>query len=241
MTRPKKQQPDMQEINERYGTFLWGIANRYHTGMWDPTDVYQQLLMMAYSATVDGTLTMGDSDGEISRVKSFLISRAINIVRYEVRRQGAIVMKSNKGGIWGSHTMNRRPSDFRFSLEDYIVREDGIEIDPISTEQPEAIRFEIELIKELLFTRLDEQTATFIYELAFPSDKTIKIAMADQKVARKDRNLRMNIHELVVLPKHVALSLKDKLGRVLPKVTISRIRQRAKKGVCDDKNRTLDI
>ena len=243
MAKHKRQQPYMLVINDRYGTFIWGMANRYHTGMWDPEDVYQQLLMMAYSAVCDGTLSMGESEWEIGLVKSFLISRAINIIRYEVRRQGAELMKSNKGGIWGTHKVNRRPADYRFDISDYIVEVgDKIDAEPISSDQPEAVRFEQELIKELLFTRLDHQTATFIYELAFPSQATIDIATNEQAKARKDSRLRMNIHDLKVLPSHVAKALVTALGRILPKVTISRTRARAKKELYPNgPRRPLDV
>lgn len=239
MTKPKKQ-PDMQEINERFGTFIWGMANRYHTGMWDPQDVYQQLLMMTYSAMCDGTLSMDESDGAVGLVKSFLISRAINIIRYEVRRQGAELTKSNKGGLWGLHKVRHQSKGIKSTLTDYTTRiGDEIKIEPTASDQPELIKFEIELIRELLFARLDHQTATFIFELAFPSEETIGIAIKEQRKARKDKNLRMNVHELKITTKHVAESLKQKLGRVVPPVTVSRIRGRAKEELYENGTRQL--
>jgi hypothetical protein len=192
---------NLKEINNKYGKYIWGVANRYHTGIWNPEDVYNEILILLNTAINDGKIDSAESENTVKRIKSFIITRAINIVNHEKVR--------------------------RFISIEKLQFDDEIEIDAVAPPTPEALNFEIELVRELLFTRLDEPTAKFIFELAFPSDDTIQIAMDEQQEAREDTNLRMNINKLKVLPKHVSAHFKS-MGMFSPSpATISRLRKKA--------------
>lgn len=170
---------DLQTINERYGKYVWAIANRYHTGIWAPEDVFNQLLLMIYSAIKDGQLGSDKSDRTVKRVHSFIISRAINIVRGENKRKFVRVEQEDL-----------KQSELKAPMS------------------PEAKELEKRLIMELLLEKLDRKTAAFIFELTFPSQTTLNIAKADQEDAKADEYLRMNIrNEVRVLPRHVVKSL----------------------------------
>jgi len=173
----------LQEINERYGKYIWKIANRYHTGIWDPEDVFNQILIQIYTAINSGKLKSDDSEETRERTHSLIISRAINIIRHEVRQ-------------------------YHLSLERGRLDDELHGMDLTASPSEESVKLEIELIRELLFTRLDSRTATFIFELAFPSERTVSIAIKEREIAKRDEALRMNIHnDLRILPKHVAKSL----------------------------------
>jgi len=78
---------DLLGINEIYGGLIWRCAERYHVGVWDVEDVYQQVLMMVFIAMQAGKLSDDSSRTSQRRVKSFIISRSIDIVRMENRRR----------------------------------------------------------------------------------------------------------------------------------------------------------
>jgi len=78
---------DLLEINKLYGGLIWGCAERYHVGVWDVEDIYQQVLMMVFVAMQSGKLSSDSSGTSQRRVKSFIISRSIDIVRMENRRR----------------------------------------------------------------------------------------------------------------------------------------------------------
>lgn len=225
----------MLKINDLYGTFIWGIANRYHTGIWSPEDVYQQILMMAYSAVCDGTLSTDDSERSVGRFKSFIITRAINLIRRENLRQGTTLkqLEAKKSrNAWDYH-------DGKHEIVKMV--NDRPSMEPEAPTTTSAVEFEKWLILELLNVRLDSDAARFIYELTFPSDGVVDIAERDRQEAIRDGGLRMNVHKLKVLPKHVAEYLKAELGRVLPKVTISRMRKKAREELCDADRKTIKL
>lgn len=225
----------MLDINEQYGTFIWGIANRYHTGIWLPEDVYQQILMMAYSAVCDGTLSTDESEHSVGRFKSFIITRAINLVRRENLRQGTTLKQLEA-------RRSRKPSDYHDGKHEVVkMVNDRPSMEPEAPVTTTAAEFEKWLMIELLNTRLDKDTARFVSELTFPSDGVIEIAEKDRQEAIDSGGLRMNIHKLKVLPRHVAEYLKDEMGRVLPKVTISRMRKKAREELCDADRKTIKL
>jgi len=154
------------------------IATRYHTGIWDKEDVFQEILLQIYSAMRTGKLPIDDRKESARTVKSFIITKAIDILRIEIRRHMARL-------------------DDKYS-----------EIpEPASSESLESYQFELSLMWELLISVLPRETARFIYELAFPSPTTVEIAMEDQNRLRMEAatgKLKMGVHELEIKPKHVS-------------------------------------
>lgn len=190
---------DLRTINDRYGTYIWKIANRYHIGIWAVEDVFNEILLHIHSAINAGKIKDDRSKDTVKRTKSLIITRAIDIIRREKRRR--------------------------------FVHIDDIEAaEPLSRPSLGAVDFEIELIRELLFTELNPRVAAFVFELAFPSYTTIEIAMEEQARARIDNRLRMNISkkDLRILPRHVAKSLS---GYGESGVSLSRIMSKARDGL----------
>jgi len=185
---------NIQEINEQYGDYIWRVANRYHTGMWSPEDVYQQLITQIWEMPEEDRDELLANEG---RMKSFIISRAINMVRYERRRKH-------------SHLGDENFDSFG----------------PQATQSPEDIELETKMIRHLLFKRLPKEMAEFIYELAFPSPTTVEIAIEEQERKKADDTLRMNVRQLVVLPKHVCVWIEYGNGKPPSPATISRWRKK---------------
>ncbi|MCK5017422.1 MAG: hypothetical protein KAS32_10180 [Candidatus Peribacteraceae bacterium] len=186
---------DLLEVNDQYGTFIWAMALRYHTGAWGAEDVAQSLLIQLTTAINDKNLGT-----DMGAVKSFIITKAIDIVRYEVRRQ-----QCRKGG---------RPE--------------------ASTQSVEETEMEERLIKELLYKRLPQNIADFIFELAFPSPDTVEIAQQEQEkhLADDSGELHMCMHELKITSRHVALHFK-KQGVNISRPTISKYRSEARSVLVD--------
>ena len=184
----------IQEINEQYGQYMWQVANRYHTGIWGPDDVFQQLMTQLLEMP---ELDRDELLANESRMKSFIISRAINIVRYEKRR--------------------KHPHLGDESFENF---------GPQATPSPEDVELETRMIRHLLFKRLPKEMAEFIYELAFPSPTTIEIALEEQEKAKADKSLRMNVRQLVILPKHVCVWITYGGDKPPSPATISRWRKK---------------
>jgi hypothetical protein len=185
---------NIQEINEKYGKYMWAVANRYHTGIWSPDDVCQQLMQLLLE------MPKAERDNLVedsSRMHSFIISRAINIVRYEKHRK-----------------------------HPHLGDESFEEFGPEATPSPEETELEIRMIKHLLFKRLPKEMAEFIYELAFPSPTTVEIALEDQAKAKADEALRMNVRKLAILPRHVCVYIAYGGGKPPSPATISRWRKK---------------
>ena len=219
----------IHEINERYGNYIWGVARRYHTGIWSAEDVFQHIISLLYE------MPEADRDKLLnneSRTHSFIITRAINLVRRENIRQGTDVKRLEyKNQASGRTPKYHEGSDRAESIK---MNDDNIEIDLTSGVSLESNELEIEFIREILFERLPEEMASFIYELAFPSSTTTEIAMEEQEKAKLDPNLRMNVKKLVILPKHVGLYIKLGGGRPPSKATISRWRKKIAELICSD-------
>lgn len=81
----------IQQINARYGRWMWAAAKRYSTGIWEPEDTFNQLLITCHEACTEGKLAADDSESTQRRWRSFVICRAINIVRGENRRRMQLV------------------------------------------------------------------------------------------------------------------------------------------------------
>lgn len=210
---------DLQTINQRYGRYIWKIANRYHTGIWASEDVFNQILLQIHSAVNTGQLSESKSKEAAMRVKSFIITHAIDILRYEKRRRCASTHPVEGGG-----------EDVDASAPKH--RDEALStIEPVAPPSSTTTQFEIDLIKELLFTRLDPQTAKFMFELAFPTFTTVEIAEADRTAARADVGLRMNVRELKVLPRHVAEYMKRGGQHPPSPATISRMRTKAREAI----------
>lgn len=200
---------DIQQINEQYGSYMWKIAIRYHTGIWSPEDVYQQLISQIWEIPEP---QRSELLSDKSKTHSFIISRAINIIRYE--------------------NVRKIPH-----LGDETFEEFG----PRATPSPEEVELETRMIKHLLFKRLPKEMAEFIYELAFPSPTTVEIALGDQARAKEDRALRMNIHKLAILPKHVCVYIKYGGGKPPSPATVSRWRKRIAEMVCSEGDSYIEI
>lgn len=185
---------NMQEINERYGNYMWRAANRYCTGIWSPEDIYQQLIAMVLEMPESEQSKLLNDNG---RMHSFIISRAINITRYENKRSYPHL------------------GDERFD-----------DSGPEATPSPEDVELETRMIKHLLFKRLPKEMAEFIYELAFPSPTTVEIALEDQMRAKADEALRMNVRKLVILPRHVCVYITYGGDKPPSPATISRWRKK---------------
>lgn len=105
---------------------------------------------------------------------------------------------------------------------------------PQATPSMAEIELEIRMIKHLLFKRLPKEMAEFIYELAFPSPATVEIAIKEQEEAKMDESLRMNIRQLVILPKHVCVWIACSGGKPPSPATISRWRKKIAEIIYED-------
>ena len=198
---------NLQTVNDRYGSYIWAIAVRYHTGIWDEEDVFEEVLLRLYVAVKSGKIPFNDDPTSILQVKGYIISRAIDILRIEMRR--------------------------------YMTHFDDDEVDipkPMASESPESQDFELRLIKELLFSKLDAESAEFMYELAFPSSTTVRIAIREQEKSKTkavNGELKMNIHKLRILPKHVSKMYMLKKNKKITKQKIAEMRGKAQKALRD--------
>jgi len=216
---------NLEEINDKYGKFIWSIAGRYNWGIWDQTDVYNDILLQMFVAMNNNKIPSDGLDTSYPVIKSFIITKSIDIIRKEYKRQGMKTVYHNRGGIKYDYKKTTNTNDDEFMLDDDL----DLDIEASSSE------FEMEMEKrfiwEMLMIHLPPVSALFVYELTFPSQQTIDIAMRDQKEAREDPNLRMNVKDLRILPKHVAESLGPEFK--LSKATMSRIKKSAR-DVCTD-------
>lgn len=190
---------NIQEINERYGKYMWAVAKRYHTGIWSPDDVFQQLISKIWEIPESDRIKLLEDE---SRMKSFIISRAINMIRYEKRRKHPHLGDESFDGFG-----------------------------PEATPSPEEVDLETRMIRHLLFKRLPKEIAEFIYELAFPSPTTVEIALEEQEEAKADDSLRMNVRQLRILPKHVCVWIECGNGKPPSPATISRWRKKIAEAV----------
>lgn len=200
---------DLGQINDTYGGIIWSVAGRYHMGVWEQMDVYNELLLQIYVAMGKGKLPTQEDEDAYPLIKSFVITKAIDIIRKEYKRQG---MKT----AYKEKLMVERPVD------EY----GDVRLDAEATKTDEEYEMEKRFIWELLTTHLKPEHAVFIFELAFPSEETIKIALRDQSNANLDDKLRMNSNNLRILPRHVAESLGPKYN--LSKATMSRVKKQAR-------------
>lgn len=214
---------DLEQINDTYGKLIWSIAGRYRTGVWDQTDVYNEILLMTFSAMERGKIPSDGLKDSYKLITGFVICRAIDIIRKEYKRKGIGSIYHNRETIElvKEHRINSSDEEFVF--------DDDLDLDTTASESEPNYEMEKRFILEMLLTHLPLRSALFIYELAFPSRETIDIAMEDQFEAQQDTKLRMNVNTLRVLPKHVAKSLGDDFK--LSKATMSRIRKNARE-VC---------
>jgi len=195
----------LEEINDTYGQVIWATAERYHARTWESSDVYNEILLMLYAAIKSGQIPEEISVPHNRLVKSFVICRAIDIIRKEYHRKG--ITTDNSGE------------------EDYAQAPD-----PEAPATGHAYEMEKAFIWDMLVTHLPKQYAIVIFELAFPSIKTIDIALKDVPKALKTINSVFTedyIYEnLKVYPKHVMESLAPAINVSLQ--TISRIKSQAR-------------
>ena len=194
-------------INEHYGKYIWAAALRYNTGIWSPEDVFQEILLGIDQAVAEHKFKISQTE----KVHSYIISRSINIVRKE----------------------NKRKCKLSIPIIDETNEMIEFEI-PSSVSSLALTNFEIDVAKEWLYALLDEQIAKFFLELAFPSPDTQMIAATEQNTKRNETGLKMNIHELKILPKHVAIYMA--LGGEIPPspATISRWRKKAQEAINEE-------
>jgi len=144
-------------------------------------------------------------DAENRLIKSFIITRAIDILRTEKRRRGIV-----------------------------LTDEETKLAEPIASQSVESAEHELRLIRELLDSTLSKDTAEFIYELAFPSPETVEIALTEQtksKTAARKGDLRMNVHDVKIKPKHVS-EFHERSGRkAYTKQKIAQMRNEAQKAL----------
>jgi len=86
---------DINEINEKYGNLLWSVAKRYHTGIWETEDVFNELILLVYEGMDCSKLSDDGSVQSFKTIRSFVISRAINIIKRENRRKNLPLIKEN--------------------------------------------------------------------------------------------------------------------------------------------------
>ena len=194
---------DLERINNTYGKMIWSIAGRYSTGVWDQMDVYNELLLQVLIGMERGQIPPDGSEESKSKVAQFVICRSIDIVRNEYRRKG----------MWSLYTSRKLIEEF-----------DENSVEARSSEYD--YEMEKRFIWEMLQTLLPIKSAIFVYELTFPRQKTIEIAMRDKINAENDPKLRMNSANLKILPRHVAEALGPDFK--LSKATMSRIKQQAR-------------
>ncbi|KKN13388.1 hypothetical protein LCGC14_1007070 [marine sediment metagenome] len=197
---------NLEHINNTYGKIIWSIAGRYHMGVWEQMDVYNEILLQIFVAMKRKQIPSDESDESFMLIKGFIICKSIDIVRKENRRRG----------MNNIHQLN-------IDIEDF--NENNIE----SKMSKYEYKLEKKFIWEMLETHLPIKKAVFIYELTFPSPETIKIAIREQSLAIKDTKLRMNVNNLRVLPKHVAESLGPEFK--LNKAFMSRAKKQAREVV----------
>ena len=161
---------DLEQVNNTYGKIIWVIAEKYETEIWTASDIYNEILILLFIAIRDGKISTELSFASEKIVRSFAICRAIDIMRKETHRKGS----------------NYPQNDY----EECPVEEE-IEA-PLTGFEYE---FEKSLIWEMLVAHMPLYHALAIFELAFPSEKTIDIAMKDVS-CNCIENLRVN-------PKHV--------------------------------------
>ena len=211
---------DLEEINDTYGKFIWSIAGRYHMGVWDQTDVYNEILLFLFLAIEQGKIPIVEPNETRRLVHSFVICRAIDIIRKEYKRKGI-------GSIYRNREMVNMVKESRVNRgDDEHMFDEDMDLDTEASKSEAEYEMEKRFIWELLVKHLPPKSALFVYELAFPSPETIEIAMEEQREAQQDEGLRMNVNVLRILPKHVAASL----GPDIPfsKATMSRIKKQAR-------------
>ena len=192
----------LEEINDTYGQVIWATAERYHAGTWESSDVYNEILLMLYAAIKSGQIPEEISVPHNRLVKSFVICRAIDIIRKEYHRKGITTDDSSE--------------------EDYAQAPD-----PEAPATGHAYEMEKAFIWDMLVTHLPKQYAIVIFELAFPSIKTIDIALKDIPKVLKDLGKEKYINgNLQIYPKHVMESLAPAINVSLQ--TISRIKSQAR-------------
>lgn len=194
---------DLEQINNTYGKIIWSVAGRYHMGIWEQTDVYNEILLQVFTAMREKQIPSDGSDESLMLIKGFVICKSIDIIRKEYKRTGKSTVRHNRSNIeeFNENDVESRISEYEYELEK-------------------------RLIWEVLETYLPIKSAVFIYELTFPSPETVAIAMGEQESSKKDTRLRMNINELRILPRHVAESLGPEFK--LSKPTMSRIKKQAR-------------
>lgn len=205
---------EFEYIVDTYGALIWKTANRYYTGMWQPLDVYHELILKLHTAVNNGKL----KNLEDQTIKSFIITKAIDLVRKELYRRS----------LSKTHLANRTPAD-----EEVINTFQETMESTTGTVDESKIASDVEEIRDLLFTRLPERDATFIFELAFPSYTVIQIAIRDQQEKIADPALRMGVNKLLITPNHVSEFMKLKFGAGVSKATVCRIRKRTVEALQD--------
>ncbi|MCK5606667.1 hypothetical protein KAR91_32495 [Candidatus Pacearchaeota archaeon] len=192
---------DLQTLNTLYGSYIWAAARRYNTGIWDSEDVFLQVLMQLHTAIKTGKIPSGKkSEGQVKKVKSFIITKCIDILRTEIRRSMAQLDNRN---------------------EDYV------EIEPPSTRSEKDYDLEEREFRTLVKSKLSQVASEFILELAYPGPTTVEIAMDHQSKKKSDKSLRMYTRNLRVTSEHVVESIRRGTGRKLSRQAIAKIRGEA--------------
>ncbi|MCK5612581.1 sigma-70 family RNA polymerase sigma factor [Candidatus Pacearchaeota archaeon] len=214
---------NLEQINDTYGKVIWSISGRYHMGIWDQMDVYNEVLLQVYSAIKKGQISLDDPDTARSIITGFAICRGIDLIRKEYKRQGIGSVYRDRRSIGGGS----------------YTKEELDELEVESSVSEFEYELEKRLVWETLVTHLPLKSAIFVYELSFPSSETIQIAVKEQEKAKKDSKLRMNVNHLRILPRHVAESLSPEFQ--FSKATISRIKKHARETLSGVLGLELDI
>jgi len=197
---------NIQRINEDYGTYIWKVAKRYSIGIWSPEDMFQHIITLLCEMPEDEYDAITSN---INVMHSFCISRAINVVRKELVRNRGRNTNDIDGHSENEYNLPAYPSEYEVELQ-------------------------IKELEEVLTLKLPDDMKKFILELAFPSPTTVEIAINNQKEAIDDPNLRMNVKNLVVLPRHVCEFMELKGEKPPSKATISRWRKKMQELLLDD-------
>ena len=85
----------VDDIQKEHEAWLKYCCVRYHTGVWSPDDVHQEILLKIHEAILQNKITKNSTD---KLIRSFIICRAIDIVRTEKSRR-AVMLKVEREWI----------------------------------------------------------------------------------------------------------------------------------------------
>jgi len=131
----------MEIIDRKYGRYIMSAGRRYQAGVLEAEDIAQEVTIRLYESVTNGSIDLGNK----SLVHSFILSRAIDLARAEIRQE----------------TLN-------------LITEEEAELHSIKANEPTVVcsRVNTHDILEHLKIKLTDNQYKIIMELAFPSSRT---------------------------------------------------------------------